>query len=73
MMAAASADGPAETPTPRTQRIPYRAITQAINLVIHIARAPVGRRIQEVCRVTGREGDTYVLEACVEGQAVGGG
>ena len=56
-----------------TQRIPYRAITQAINLVIHIARAPAGRRVQEVCRVTGREGDAYVLEACVEGQAVGRG
>jgi type IV secretion system protein VirB11 len=50
-----------------TQRIPYRAITQAINLVIHIARAPAGRRVQEVARVTGREGDAYVLEACVEG------
>ncbi|HQR88369.1 MAG: P-type conjugative transfer ATPase TrbB [Caulobacter sp. 12-67-6] len=50
-----------------TQRIPYRAITQAINLVIHIARAPAGRRVQEVCRVTGREGDAYVLEACIEG------
>ena len=52
-----------------TQRIPYRAITQAINMVIHIARAPAGRRVQEVCWVTGREGDAYVLEACVEGRA----
>ena len=38
-----------------------------INLVIHIARAPAGRRVKEVARVTGREGDAYVPEACVEG------
>ena len=50
-----------------TQRIPYRAIAQAINVVVYIERTVAGRRVQEVCRVTGREGDAYVLEACVEG------
>ena len=46
-----------------TQRIPYRAITQAINVIIYIERTAQGRRVQEVSRVTGREGDAYVLVA----------
>jgi Flp pilus assembly CpaF family ATPase len=45
-----------------TQRIPYRAITQAINVIIYIERTATGRRVREVSRVTGREGDTYELE-----------
>jgi type IV secretion system protein TrbB len=45
-----------------TPRIPYRAITQAINMVIFIERAPDGRRVKEVSRLVGREGDTYRLE-----------
>ena len=49
-----------------TQRIPYRAITQAINVIIYIERTATGRRVREVSRVTGREGDAYVLEAGVE-------
>ena len=49
------------------QRIPYRAIAQAINVVVYIERTESGRRVKEVCWVTGREGDAYVLEACVEG------
>ena len=46
-----------------TPRIPYRAITQAINVVIFIERAPNGRRIKEVSRLVRREGESYVLEA----------
>ncbi len=47
-----------------TQRIPYRAITQAINVVVHIARTPSGRLVKEISRVVGRENDVYQLEAC---------
>ncbi|MBB3892831.1 type IV secretion system protein VirB11 [Phenylobacterium haematophilum] len=45
-----------------TPRIPYRAITQAINVVIFIERAPNGRRVREVSRLVRREGETYFLE-----------
>ncbi|MBT9470860.1 MAG: P-type conjugative transfer ATPase TrbB [Phenylobacterium sp.] len=45
-----------------TPRIPYRAITQAINVVIFIERAPNGRRVREVSRLVGREAETYLLE-----------
>lgn len=45
-----------------TQRIPYRAITQAINVVIYIERTPTGRTVREVSRVVGREDDAYRLE-----------
>jgi type IV secretion system protein VirB11 len=45
-----------------TPRIPYRAITQAINVVIFIERAPNGRRVREVSRLVGREGERYQLE-----------
>jgi type IV secretion system protein VirB11 len=45
-----------------TQRVPYRAITQAINVVVFIERTATGRRIREVCRLVGRENETYVLE-----------
>jgi type IV secretion system protein VirB11 len=45
-----------------TPRIPYRAITQAINMVVFIERAPGGRRVKEVSRLVGREGETYRLE-----------
>ncbi len=47
-----------------TQRIPYRAITQAINVIIYIKRTPNGRRVKTVSRAIGREDDTYQLEAC---------
>jgi len=47
-----------------TQRIPYRAITQAINVIIYIERTPTGRRVKAVSRLTGRVGEDYVLEAC---------
>ena len=36
-------------------------------IIIYIERAATGRRVREVSRVTGRESDAYVLEACVEG------
>lgn len=44
-----------------TPRIPYRAITQAINMVVFIERAPDGRRVKEVSRLVGREGESYTL------------
>ncbi len=47
-----------------TQRIPYRAIAQAINVLIYIERTAQGRRVQAVSRVTGRVGEAYFLEAC---------
>jgi P-type conjugative transfer ATPase TrbB len=46
-----------------TQRIPYRAITQAINVIIYIERTPTGRRLKTVSRLVGRRDDTYQLEA----------
>jgi Flp pilus assembly CpaF family ATPase len=46
-----------------TQRIPHRAIGQAIDLVIHIACTPGGRRVSEIMRVTGWEEGGYVLQA----------
>lgn len=49
-----------------TPRIPYRAITQAINLVVFIERAPDGRRVKEVSRLVGREGETYRLDPAGE-------
>ncbi len=45
-----------------TQRIPYRAIAQAINVIIYIERTPEGRRVRTVGRVLGREGETYQLD-----------
>jgi P-type conjugative transfer ATPase TrbB len=45
-----------------TQRVPYRAIAQAINVVLFIERTATGRRVREVSRLVGREGDAYVLE-----------
>lgn len=45
-----------------TQRIPYRAITQAINVVVFIKRTKEGRRIETIARVRGREGDAYQLD-----------
>jgi len=47
-----------------TQRIPYRAIAQAINVVVYIERTAQGRRVQAVSRVTGQAGEAYTLEAC---------
>ena len=44
-----------------TQRIPHRAIGQAINLVVHIERAPAGRRISEIVRVHGWGEGVYDL------------
>ena len=44
-----------------TQRVPFRAIAQAINLVVFIERTPDGRRVRSVNRVVGRDGDAYRL------------
>lgn len=46
-----------------TQRIPYRAIAQAIHLVVFIERTATGRRVREVSRLVGRDGETYRFEA----------
>src|SRR5271156_6504806 len=45
-----------------TQRIPYRAITQAINVIIYIERTSTGRLIRTVSRLVGRRDEAYVLE-----------
>jgi type IV secretion system protein VirB11 len=45
-----------------TQRVPYRAIAQAINIVVFIERTATGRRVREVSRLVGRDGETYRLE-----------
>lgn len=45
-----------------TQRVPYRAIAQAINFVVFIARTPEGRRVRSVTRVLGGDGGSYRLE-----------
>ena len=50
-----------------TQRVPYRAIAQAFNLVVFIERTPDGRRVRSVTRVLGREGDGYRLETVSAG------
>ena len=34
-------------------------------IIIYIERAATGRRVREVSRVTGREGDAYILEVCI--------
>ncbi|HEX7758927.1 MAG TPA: P-type conjugative transfer ATPase TrbB [Phenylobacterium sp.] len=48
-----------------TQRVPYRAIAQAINVVVFIERTSTGRRVTNVSRVTGRRDDGYeLLAAC---------
>lgn len=44
-----------------TQRLPYRAIAQAINLVVFIERTASGRQVRTVARVMGRDGDVYRL------------
>ena len=45
-----------------TQRVPYRAIAQAINLVVFIERTATGRRVRSVTRVLGLLADGYQLE-----------
>ena len=45
-----------------TQRIPYRAIAQAINILIYIERTLVGRQIRTVSRLVGRTDAGYALE-----------
>ena len=45
-----------------TQRVPYRAIAQAINLVVFIERTADGRRVRSVTKVLGWDDDRYRLE-----------
>ena len=42
--------------------MPYRAIAQAINLVVFIERTAEGRRVRSVTRVLGWDEDRYRLE-----------
>lgn len=42
--------------------IPRRAISQAIDVLIHIARTPAGRRVEDILLVTGGDAGGYVLE-----------
>jgi P-type conjugative transfer ATPase TrbB len=44
-----------------TQRVPYRAIAQAINVVVFIERTAAGRAVRSVSRVLGRQDEAYVL------------
>jgi len=46
-----------------TQRIPYRAIGQAINVIVHIERTATGRRVTEIVRVHGWGEGGYDLRA----------
>jgi P-type conjugative transfer ATPase TrbB len=46
-----------------TQRIPHRAIGQAIDLVVHITRTPTGRKVSEIARVHGWGEGGYDLRA----------
>jgi type IV secretion system protein VirB11 len=48
-----------------TQRVPHRAIVQAINVVVYIERTAAGRKVREVSRLVGRDGETYRFEALV--------
>ncbi|MGC1301438.1 MAG: P-type conjugative transfer ATPase TrbB [Caulobacteraceae bacterium] len=43
-------------------RIPYRAIAQAINVVVYIERSRTGRKVKDVIRVRSHDGDAYQLE-----------
>lgn len=45
-----------------TQRIPYRAITQAINVIVFIKRTRSGRKIESVARLIGRDDAGYQIE-----------
>ena len=44
-----------------TQRVPRRAITQAVHLVVFIERTSADRRVREVSRVVGYDGQQYIL------------
>ena len=48
-----------------TQRVPHRAIVQAINVVVYIERTATGRKVREVSRLVGRDGETYRFERLV--------
>ena len=48
-----------------TQRIPYRAITQAINVLVFIKRTKAGRKIESVARLIGRIDNEYRIEEIV--------
>lgn len=45
-----------------TERIPYRAIAEAIRLLVFIRRTPTGRRVETIARVSGRDDAGYLLE-----------
>lgn len=45
-----------------SERVPYRAIAQAINAVVFIERTAQGRQIRTIARVLGHDGERYVTE-----------
>lgn len=44
-----------------TARIPYRAIAQAVNVILFIERTAAGRRLKALRRVVGRDAEGYQL------------
>lgn len=42
-------------------RVSPRLIAQAVDVVVHIARTPGGRRVEDVLALTGLEGGSYIL------------
>ena len=45
--------------------IPKRAIARTINMVAFIRRTPEGRRVETMSRITGFDGNEYVLESLI--------
>jgi len=45
-----------------SERVPHRAIAQAINVVVFIERTRAGRRVQTIGRVLGHDGERYTTD-----------
>jgi len=45
-----------------SERVPHRAIAQAINVVVFIERTRQGRRVQTIGRVLGHDGERYLTD-----------
>ena len=50
--------------------VPYRLIGQAVDLIVHIARTPDGRRVQEILCVQGYQDGRYVTAGVAAPQAM---
>jgi len=46
-----------------TAQIPYRAIGQAINVLVCIERTKGGRKIKDILKVKGHDGQAYIVES----------